>query len=204
MLDSPNVKTYALFANPINRRLVADLEKTGAKVFEFPPLQIEKIVLETAAIEIIKNLPTFDWLILPDVLAADFFLESLETSGIDLFEIDFLRTCALGEAVADRLRFVQVHADVIPPTVEPVQAFSAIADYVGENGLENLKFLFPNKISSGNQLKELLTASGAEVVEMSIYKTEISNNLEITRLKILLESGAVSYTHLTLPTNREV
>ena len=201
MADSSNGKTYALYANPINRKLVADLEKAGAKVFQFPPLQVEKIVLEPTAIEILRNLSTFDWLVLPDVLATDFFLENFESGGIDLFEIDFLRTCALGEAVADRLRFVQIHADVIPASVEAEKAFSAIADYVGENALGNLRFLFPNKVSESNQLKEILTASGADVVELPVYKTVITNKLEITRMKTLLENGAIDEFIFTAPTD---
>jgi uroporphyrinogen-III synthase len=201
MADSLNVKTYALFANPINAKFVADLEKTGAKVFEFPPLRVEKIVLEPLAIENLKNLAVFDWLILPDVLAAEFFLENLEASGIDLFEIDFLRTCAVGESVADRLRFVQVHADVIPATVETEKAFSVIADYVGDGSLENLKFLFPKRFSPNNPLKERLTTNGAEVVELPVYKTEIINKLEITRMKTLLEAGAIDEFIFTAPTD---
>ena len=201
MADSSNVKTYALFASPINRKLVADLEKTGAKVFQFPPLQVEKIILERAEIKILENLSMFDWLILPDVLAADYFLEHLETGGTDLFEIDFLRTCALGEAVADRLRFASVHADLIPATIETEKTFSAITDYVGNGGLEKLKFLFPKRVSSNNYLVEKLTANGAEVVELPVYKTEILNKLELTRIKTLLENGAIDEFIFTAPTD---
>ena len=201
MADSSNVKTYALFANPINRTLVADLEKAGAKVFQFTPLLVEKILLESAAIEVLKNLAAFDWLILPDVLAAEFFLENLEESGIDLFEIDFLRTCALGESVADRLRFVQIHADVIPATADAEKAFSAVAEYVGEDALENLRFLYPNRFSPRNQLKERLAATSAEIVELPVYKTEITNKLEIIRMKTLLEAGAIDEFIFTAPTD---
>lgn len=201
MADSSNGKTYALFASPINRTLVANLEKAGARVFDFPALHVEKIILKQSEIEILENLSLFDWLILPDVLAADYFLENLETVGTDLFETDLLRICALGEAVADRLRFASVHADLIPATIETEKTFSAITDYVGNGGLEKLKFLFPKGVLSNSQLAEKLKAKGAEVVELPIYKTEISNKLEITRMKTLLGNGAIDEFIFTAPTD---
>lgn len=201
MSDTAIEKTYALFANAANRKLVADLKNTGAKVFEFPPLESEKIALDESSIEIINNLSEFDWLIFPDVLAADYFLEHLEANEIDLFEIDFLRTFALGEAIADRLRFVQIHADVIPSTIETEQVISTFVDYVGVKELEKLKILFPIENTAANDLTGKLREKGVTIVELPIYKTEFTNRQEITRLKILLESGAVDEFIFTAPTD---
>lgn len=201
MSGSAIEKTYALFANPANRKLAADLKEAGAKVFEFPPMQTEKLDLDETARDALKNLEQFDWLIFPDVLAADFFLELLEESEIDLFELDFLRTCALGEAVADHLRFVQIHADVIPATIDGEQTFLAIADYAGKDNLEKLTFLLPKEISSKNALTNELRKVGAAVFELPIYKAKVSNKLEITKMKTLLENGAVDEFVFTAPTD---
>lgn len=201
MSESAIEKTYALFNNPANRKLVSDLKKTGATVLEFPPVETEKIILDESTITKLKNLGEFDWLIFPDVLAAEFFLENLEELETDLFELDSLRICAVGEAVSDRLRFVQIHADVIPQTIESETIYSAIIDYAGEDELKNLKFLYAKEISSADDLIDKLTEKTALVFELPIYRTKITHNSEITRLKILLENGAVDEFIFTAPTD---
>lgn len=199
MSDAADEKTYALFANPANRRLVAELENTGARVFKFPPIDTEKIALDERSVEYLRHLADFDWLIFPDILAVDFFLEALEENEIDFFEMDFLRVCAFGVAVSDRLRFVAVHADIIPASVEIDVVFAAMLDYIGEGELKDLKILFPKENFNENTLTKKMQAFGAEVLELPIYKVKIEKNLEITKLKTLLEGGAIDEFIFTAP-----
>ena len=62
--------------------------------------------------------------------------------------------------------------------------------------------------NGGFQFPQLAPASYSLVFELSGFKKTIVNALvqvdQITRVDVVLEVGAVSYTHLTLPTNREV
>ena len=201
MSDAANEKTYALFDNPANRKLVAELENTGARVFKFPPIDIEKIVLDEKSVENLRHLADFDWLIFPDILAVDYFLEALEKNEIDFFEMDFLRVCAFGEAVSDRLRFAAIHADIIPASVEIDVVFAAMLDYIGGEGLKELKILFPKESFNENPLTKKLQAFGVEVLELPIYKVQIEKNLEITKLKTLLEAGAIDEFIFTAPTD---
>ena len=186
-----NEKTYALFSTPTNKKIIAALEEQGIKVFQFPPLEIEKTVLEEKSIHCIKNLGTFDWVIFPDVLTVDYFLQILEENEIDLFEMDSLQVCAFGETVADRLRFVQLHADIIPTSIEATYVFLALSDYIGKDGLKNLKFLLAKETSLEYEIQEKLIEKGAIVFEMPVYQMKISRADEITKLKILLKSGAI-------------
>jgi len=201
MSDAANEKTYALFANPANRRLVAELENTGARVFQFPPIDAEKITLDERSVIYLRHLADFDWLIFSDVLAVDYFLEILGENEIDFFEMDFLRVCAFGEAVSDRLRFVAIHADIISASVEIDVVFAAMLDYIGEGGLRDLKILFPKENFNKNPLTKKMQAFGAEVLELPIYKVKIEKNLEITKLKTLLENGAIDEFIFTAPTD---
>lgn len=201
MSTAINEKTYALFANSANRKLADKLEKTGAKVFQFPPIENERIVLDESSVDKLKNLAQFDWLIFSDVLAADYFLENLEENKIDFYETDFLRIYVYGEAVADRLRFVQIHSDVIPSTIKIEKIFSAIVDYVGEAELKNESFLILKEASGKSDLKERLSASGAAVFELPVYQAKIKNNLEIIKLKTLLEGGAIDEFIFSSPTD---
>lgn len=199
MSDTVVRKTYALFANPASRKIVGELENSNADVISFPPIKTEKNRLDETAIETLKNLHSFDWLIFPDVLTVEYFLETLEENHIDLFELDFTRVCAAGESVADRLRYSSIHSDVIPQTVEADDILSAIINYVGEGNLGSLRFLFPKEISTREELTERLNAKGAFVSEMPIYAADISRNLATTKLKTLLKGGAIDEFILTAP-----
>jgi uroporphyrinogen-III synthase len=190
-MPNPNEKTYALFSTPTNKKIIAALQERGAKVFQFPPLETEKTVLDEKLIHCIKNLNAYDWVIFPDVLTVDYFLQMLEENEIDLFEMDSLQVCAFGETVADQLRFVQLHSDVIPTSIEATQIFSALSDYIGSDGLNNVKFLLVKESSLEYEIKEKLIKNGANISELPIYQAKISKSDEITRLKILLNSGAI-------------
>ncbi len=199
MSEAANEKTYALFANPANRKLIAELENTGAKVFQFPPINVEKTALDEKSVENLRHLANFDWLIFPDVLAVDYFLEALEENEIDSFEIDFLRVCAFGESISDRLRFAAIHADIIAASIEFDVVFVAMLDYIGAGEMRGLKVLFPKENFYEDPLTKRMQAFGAEVFELPIYKVKIEKSLELTKLKTLLEAGAIDEFIFTAP-----
>jgi uroporphyrinogen-III synthase len=200
-MPNSNEKTYALFSNPTNKKIIAELEKQGAKVFLFPPLETERTVLDEESAAAIKNLSSFDWMIFPDVLTVEYFLEILQENEIDLFEMDLVQVCAFGESVADRLRFVQLHADVIPNSVEAGSVFLALSDYIGQNAFRNLKFLLPKETSQQFEIKKKLIEIGANVFELPIYQAKVSITDKITKLKTLLKGGAIDEFVFSSPTD---
>lgn len=200
-MTNPDEKTFALFSNPTNKKIAAELEKRGAKVFQFPLLETEEIVLDEKSVAAVKNFAGFDWIIFPDVLAVDFFLQTLRENEIDLFEMDSAQVCAVGESVADRLRFVQLHADVVPCSVDTANVFLALSAYIGEDELSNLKFLLPKENSMEYEIKENLIERGASVVELPIYQAKIARSDELTKLKTLLKGGAIDEFIFSSPTD---
>ncbi len=201
MPDSIVKQTYALFANPISRKITSELENLKADVLLFPPIKTEKVCLDEAAIKSLKNLQNFDWLIFPDVLAVDYFLENLEENAIDFYELDFLRICAVGESVADQLRFSSIHSDVISETTETNDVFGRLISYIGEKEFKKLRFLFPKNSSTEEELTEKITANDAKISELPIYSVNFSQNLELTKLKTLLKGGAIDEFVFCSPTD---
>ncbi len=192
-------KTYAIFANPAQRRLVEKLEKNGSKVFEFAAPESVETVSEENVETIVNAHARFDWIIFTDVFAVGYFLEILENAAVDLFEFDEMRVVVCGEAVADRLRFVQLHADIITNSEEANIVFSAISQYVGRDEIAVTRFLILKEIESGSALKKKLSESQADVTELSIYKLQNNNKKEIARLKTLLKGGAIDEFIFTSP-----
>src|SRR5687768_2796063 len=120
-------KTIGIVENPKNKKLIANLEKQGNTIILFPEPETRLVKNE---FDVVENIRDFDWLIFIDLNSVDCFLKLLEENGIDFFELDALRICALGEAVSDRLRFQQLHSDVIPPSNQAQSVISALADYI--------------------------------------------------------------------------
>ena len=191
MSNATDQKTYGLFSTANNRKLIDKLESSGAKVFQFPPIETEKVILDETSISYLQNLTNFDWIIFPDVFAVDYFLQALEELSVDFFEMDAVNVCAIGEAVVDRLRFVQLHADLIPNLVDTENIFAAITNYTNQNGLENVRFLLLKKIDSEIELTEKLTENKACVTEFPIYQARFTDKREVSKLKVLLTGGAI-------------
>jgi uroporphyrinogen-III synthase len=191
MAISSNEKTYALIANPANKKRASALNASGANVIQFPPIKTKKLILDEKSTALFSELTDFDWLIFPDIFAVDYFLQTLEEHEIDLFELDAVRVCALGEAVSDRLRFASLHADVIPNSVESAVVLAALYGYVGESDISGKNFLSIEVLLAEKEIKNKLLEKGAIVTELAIYRVEITGAHENARLKALLKGGAI-------------
>ena len=183
-------KTYALIDNPLNQRLISKLKENSEEVLIFPALKTSAAELSENAIEFIENPLKFEWLIFTDVFAADFFIEAMLRYETDFFVLDDLTVCALGEAVADRLRFDQIHSDVLPPNSTDETVFSAISQYAGGE-ISGVSFLVLGEESKDFGFIEKLENENAVIEKLSIYRAEFEPAAELTRLKTLLKGGAI-------------
>lgn len=190
MTNEREEKTYALFSSRTNKKIASELKKNNLKFFEFPPAEIAKTDLSETQIEYLRAPTNFDWIIFPDVFAVDCFLQRLEELEFDVFELDLVKVCAFGEAVSDRLRFSQLHADVISAEISEDAAVSALVDYLSGEEFENLKFLLVYNSDREFSLKKMLIEKRAQVFELPVYKTVESKTEDLAKLKTLLFGGA--------------
>jgi uroporphyrinogen-III synthase len=172
-------KTYALFDSPFNQKRIAEIEQA----IIFPQITTLEIDYDDSPLQ---NLAGFDWLIFPDVYAVEYFVGALEKLGVDLYELDALRVLAYGEAVADRLRFSQLHADVIPSSIKTSDVWQALEDYIFEE-FDQLSFLVLQERTAKIEIVEKLP----RVTELPIYSAEIADETAIPKLKALLKGGAI-------------
>ncbi|HEY8562691.1 MAG TPA: uroporphyrinogen-III synthase [Pyrinomonadaceae bacterium] len=199
MSDRELKKTYGLFENPLNKKLIADLAAAGEDVLVFPSLKARKLDLPETGAAVFDDLGGFDWLILADVWAADYFIENLSERGVDFFVLDNLTTCALGEAVADRLRFVQLHADVIPPKLDDEAIYAAISNYAAGD-LKDVKFLVAGEKNADSTLAVKLGGAGAIAENLPVYEAVPADEpAAVTKLKSLLRGGAVDEFIFSMP-----
>ena len=187
MLNLSPEKTYALFATPFNKKIIADLNSQNIDAVIFPTITTCEIEDKQSFLE---NLAEFDWLVFPDVYAVEYFVNALEKNGVDLFELDELRVLAFGEAVSDRLRFSQLHADIIPSTIKTSDVLQSLKDYVFEDFAE-LKFLVMQEQNSKLEIISELQNLNSSVTELPIYSANIADETQIPKLKALLKGGAI-------------
>lgn len=192
-------KTYALFLNPTNRKVISELEVIGAKTILFPNLETREI--ESDETQNLSNiLKEFDWLIFTDIYTVEFFLQKLEQESFDFYELDEIRVCAYGESVADRLRFVQVHADIIPNSIKTTEVLQTIKDYfIDEDELKNAKFLILKEKNANPAISKELENISTMVSELPIYEIIAESESETAKLKSLLVGGAIDEFIFTSP-----
>lgn len=183
-------KTYGLIDNPINNKLISKLKENDENILLFPYISTEKIELTDKTKKLITNLVNFDWIIFTDVFAVAHFIEVLDKMEFDLFELDNLTVCAFGEVVADRLRFVQIHTDLIPTKIDNESIVKAISEFAADD-LIDLRFLVLKDNSKELSITKYLIENKAVVEELAIYQAKFVNETANTKLKTLLKGGAV-------------
>ena len=190
-------KTIGIIENPKNKKLISNLEKQGNKIILFPE---PETLLIKSEIDIYSKIYDFDWLIFTDLHSVDYFLQLLEENEINFFELDALQICALGEAVADRLRFQQLHSDVIPPNNQARSVISALNDYIfNENEFSEIKFLIIKESDAEFEISDLLSEKKANVTEISVYNSVFQDSAHLPKLKALVKGGGMDEFIFTAP-----
>lgn len=191
MTAETDEKTYALFSTSANKKLIGELEKKRLNFFVFPPLVTEQTRLDQTENQYLQEVESFDWIVFTDIFAVEYFLENLRENEIDPFRLDAVKVCAFGEAVSDRLRFAELHADVLPDLIETETIITALANYLYGEELKDLRILVVKEVSRKSAIVEKLNEKGAAVFEFSVYKTTVADKIEAVKLKTLLKSGAI-------------
>lgn len=196
-IQNSSEKTIGIVENPKNKKLIEHLEKQGNKIILFPE---PETLLIKSEIDICSKINGFDWLIFTDLNTVDYFLQLLEENEINFFELDALQICALGEAVADRLRFQQLHSDVIPPNNRAHSVISALGDYIfNENEFSEMKFLIIKESNTEFEISDLLSEKKANVTEMSVYESVFQASAHLPKLKALVKGGGIDKFIFTAP-----
>lgn len=200
MTEIENDKIYGLFSTPNNKKIIAELEAQNKKTLILPSVESQRIQLADSTLEKILNFANFDWIVFSDVLTVDYFLEILEENEIDLFELDEVRICAFGEAVSDRLRFVQIHTDVLPTKINNEQIIESIKNYVNnKNRLNGQRILLLRQDNLRLSITEMLMLENADILELPIYRLDIETPESLPKIKALISGGAIDEFIISTP-----
>ncbi|RMG02272.1 MAG: hypothetical protein D6735_10475 [Acidobacteria bacterium] len=179
------LESFAVFESQSNKWILETLSKHGSVIL-LPEIILEK----TEAFFKPMNVKAFDWILLPDTIVTEVFVEKLQNDNFDLFELDSVQICAFGEAVASLLRYYQIHSDIISTSHDHNKIFQAIADYANHQ-LQDLRFLALKENDSYEPLVETLQKKEAKVTEVSLCEIKIEDRKNLVRLKALIKGGGV-------------
>lgn len=181
--------TTALIDSAANKHYATRLEGIGHDILKLPPLGWKPLQLGKRETEALHSVTGFDWVVFTDTRAAWAFGDAARGAGLDLFEMDSVQTCALGESAADHLRFLQVHADVIPRDVSARAVIGDLREYLAGERIEGMRFLVIHSEGSGSHLCAELERAGTEVRKVRTAEHTGGASGFAARVKALILGG---------------
>jgi uroporphyrinogen III methyltransferase/synthase len=172
-----------------NQALSATLKQSGVRCLSSPHLQVGPPCDDSQLRDAIENIFGYDWLILKNPRAAEYFVRSfLADHRQD--ELDELRILTIGSETSEQANSFQIHVDIAIERFATGTVYDALKDYVGDVEPARLNVLIPNANISRELFEEQLEAGGARVDSVATYRT-CSNSDELTKLKTLLAGGGI-------------
>lgn len=148
--------------------LVTKLEELGAETIEMPTIRIEDPDHWGPVDRALDELDRFDWVAFTSVNGVERFLRRLFESGRDVRALGRIRLCAIGPSTADALGRYRLRADLTP---ERYVAESLVDAFRDRGDLAGARFLLPRGDLARSVLPEGLRELGAEVIEVTMYRT---------------------------------
>ncbi|MBI3307512.1 MAG: uroporphyrinogen-III C-methyltransferase [Candidatus Omnitrophica bacterium] len=169
------------------------LENEGARVMEFPAIQIEPPKNWQDLDRAVKSIKSFDWVIFTSVHGVSYFFARLRENKKDARNLAHLKIAAIGDATAGALRENGIFADLVP---KKFTSEALIAEFKQRNQISGQRFLLPRTDIAPKFLKDELEKQGGFVSEVVAYRTVPAGNRN-SKLERLIKSEKIDYITFT-------
>lgn len=143
------------------------LENQGAHVLEMAALEIQPPSSWEPLDEAIRQLSSFNWLILTSANGVNFFFKRLDELKIDRALLNQLKIAAVGKKTAKVLEKQGIHPTFIPPDFVADSLAASFPEVLSQQ-----KILFPRVESGGREvLIQEFQQNNAEVVAVPAYQS---------------------------------
>jgi uroporphyrinogen III methyltransferase / synthase len=170
----------------------AKLEALGAEVIQLPAIRVEAPEDPRPLREAAGCVDSFDWLVLTSANGVDRFFAALRESGRDARALAKASVCAIGPATAAQLETHGIRADLVPPEFVAESAVEALA----AAGVAGKRVLVPAAEDARPVLADGLRAAGAEVVQVTAYRT-VPDGAGADEVRRRLDAGEVDLLTFT-------
>lgn len=169
------------------------LERLGAEVIQFPTILITDPEEPEPLRRAVREAGAFDWIVFTSVNGVQRFWSELRAAGEDTRKLAGVSLCAIGPATAAAIEAEGARADLMP---EEFIAEAVVEALVSTGDLQGRRILLPRAEQARSILPERLREHGAEVVEVTAYRTELDGS-GAPAVRARLEAGEVDLVTLT-------
>ena len=152
--------------------LVDLLWSLGAEPIEAPMIRIEPPEDYGPLDEACELAGTFDWIVFTSANGVDAFLQRLCRGPRDVRELKGVRLCAIGPATAERLARYGLKVDLVPQEHRGEAVVEALRN---TEDLSRCRILLPRADLARDVLPSKLQRAGAEVVDITAYRTVLAS-----------------------------
>ncbi|HXI22684.1 MAG TPA: uroporphyrinogen-III synthase [Pyrinomonadaceae bacterium] len=181
----------SVLTSPRHHEIAAAYEQSGRRVFIWPELDVAELNNNFSLDEAIDHLFGYDWLILKNDRAAEFFLRRLIEVKHHTASLDEVQVLAIGEATVAKLVDAQVHVDIALDRHTNNSLVASLRSYLGgEESLASLNLLFPSANIIHENFEAELEERGARIDCVAAYRTTLDAR-RMAELNALLAGGGI-------------
>jgi uroporphyrinogen III methyltransferase/synthase len=164
--------------------LVTRLADLGAECLEYPTIKVVPSGNLAPLEDAINHLSDYDWIVFTSVNGVKYFFERLFEMDLDVRALNHLRTAAIGPVTSQRLRAFGLKSDIVPKNYRA----EAVVDAFRKEDLAGKKVLLPRAAEARPVLPVELRKMGAEVNEVTTYRTEKATDKADSLIEELTEN----------------
>src|ERR1041384_664700 len=181
----------SVLISPSDHEFAAADPQSGRRVFTWPELDVAELNDNFSLDESIDYLFGYDWLILKNERAAEFFLRRLMEVKHHTVSLDEIHVLTIGESTDAKLADAQVHVDISLDRHTNDSLVASLRSYVGgEESIASLNLLFPSANLTHEEFEAELEERGARVDCVAAYRTT-SDTRRMAELNALLAGGGI-------------
>ena len=172
--------------------LVARLEELGAETIAMPTIQILPAEDSDAIDAACDDADTFDWIVFTSANGVEHFMSRF-LARRDVRDLKGVRICAVGPATTESVQRYGMRVAITPAEYRSegvLAALGAVEDLSGK------RVLLPRAQIAREVLGDELRKTGAEVVELTAYRTELGGDTgqRVYRMLLDREIDAVTFS----------
>ncbi|MCD6299903.1 MAG: uroporphyrinogen-III C-methyltransferase [Dehalococcoidales bacterium] len=176
------------------------LRKYGAIPIEMPVIEISPPPTWEELDQAIRNLKSYHWIVFTSVNAVEVFFQRLYALKLDTRWLDNIKVGVIGPATANALKERGIYPDYLPETY----THQGFLTKLNRQDIVQRRVLLPRADIAGKELSKGLTELGAEVHQVTAYKTTATTKEAVSQGKQMLLQGeidVITFTSASTVTN---